>query len=47
MNEVMKKKELVDCVLATFDNMSEVERAELTGFVLGYVTASSDKRKAS
>lgn len=48
MEEIMKKKELIECVLSTFDGMNEVDKRVLAGVVIGYaICANKEKNKVA
>lgn len=45
MEEIMKQKNLVECVLSTFDNMNDVDKHTLVGIVIGYAIRGSNQIK--
>ncbi len=45
MEEIMKQKNLVECVLSTFDNMDEAAKHTLVGIVIGYAIRGSNQNK--
>ena len=48
MDEIVKKMELVECVLSTFDGMDEVDKRALAGVVIGYaIRAEKEKNKVA
>lgn len=48
MDEIVKKMELVECVLSTFDGMDEIDKRALAGVVIGYVIrAEKEKNKVA
>lgn len=48
MDEIVKKMELVECVLSTFDGMDEIDKRALAGVVIGYaIRAEKEKNKVA